>query len=460
MRAQFLHLSGPRRGRTETFDGPLTVIGSAAEADLFLPDPAIAVRHAAVRWEEPNCAFRLIAGDGPVFVNRQQVREVILESGDEIEFGTGGPKARFSIYVPPGRVCKPVRRMLRDADAVKRSSGHLAGASTLVRDLLTQATPQLKVGFPVLVLLVALPLAWLAGWLGGRGSEQRRLTADAVTQQELERLRSELAAQQAAMAALVAQGQVLERIARDYGPGVCLIHGVFGYQKASGEWYEDSPGTRVELEYTGSGFLATRDGRVLTNRHVAAPWTEEPMTEVLERWGFRPEFVSLTATFPGRAPVAVDPATVRLRGDRIDVAVLRVATDEKVPVLPLHGDDLSDLTDRRAIVLGYPTGIGVLLARADEVLVADLKARRAGMREVIAALAGAGAIQPLLTEGVLGAREAQKLVYDAPTTHGGSGGPVFGGDGTVIGVNFAVLQGFGGANFGVPIRYARELLGP
>ena len=52
----------------------------------------------------------------------------------------------------------------------------------------------------------------------------------------------------------------------------------------------------------------------------------------------------------------------------------------------------------------------------------------------------------------------RRLVYDAETTSGGSGGPVFGPDGTVVGVNFAVTRDFGGSNFGVPIRFVRELL--
>ena len=50
------------------------------------------------------------------------------------------------------------------------------------------------------------------------------------------------------------------------------------------------------------------------------------------------------------------------------------------------------------------------------------------------------------------------LIYDAITTSGGSGDPVFGLDGTVIGVNFAIMRDFQGSNFGVPIRYARKLL--
>ena len=56
------------------------------------------------------------------------------------------------------------------------------------------------------------------------------------------------------------------------------------------------------------------------------------------------------------------------------------------------------------------------------------------------------------------ARPFMELVYDAATTFGGSGGPVFGPDGTVVGVNHAGLPGFDASNFGVPIRHAKALL--
>ena len=47
---------------------------------------------------------------------------------------------------------------------------------------------------------------------------------------------------------------------------------------------------------------------------------------------------------------------------------------------------------------------------------------------------------------------------DAATTSGGSGGPLFNRNGNVIGVNFAILNDFGGSNLAVPVRYADELV--
>jgi serine protease Do len=51
-----------------------------------------------------------------------------------------------------------------------------------------------------------------------------------------------------------------------------------------------------------------------------------------------------------------------------------------------------------------------------------------------------------------------KLIYDAPTAHGGSGGPVFNSKGEVIGVNSAYMDGFSGGTMGVSVESLRALL--
>lgn len=80
------------------------------------------------------------------------------------------------------------------------------------------------------------------------------------------------------------------------------------------------------------------------------------------------------------------------------------------------------------------------------------------MTQAIEQLATSNRISPLLTQGIVSNFDEFKIVYDAATTHGGSGGPVFNSSGEVIAVNFAILPDYQGANFGVPIRFARELL--
>ena len=79
--------------------------------------------------------------------------------------------------------------------------------------------------------------------------------------------------------------------------------------------------------------------------------------------------------------------------------------------------------------------------------------------QILGELSRRGLIHPLITQGHIGDVLDDKIVFDAQTTHGGSGGPLLNRDGKVIGGTFAVLSGFGGSNFGIPIRFSNPLLG-
>jgi S1-C subfamily serine protease len=73
-------------------------------------------------------------------------------------------------------------------------------------------------------------------------------------------------------------------------------------------------------------------------------------------------------------------------------------------------------------------------------------------------LAALSLIRPSTTCGHLGDVVGDKLIYDAPTAHGGSGGPVFDSVGEVIGVNSAFMDGFSGGTLGVSVDSLRPLI--
>jgi serine protease Do len=111
--------------------------------------------------------------------------------------------------------------------------------------------------------------------------------------------------------------------------------------------------------------------------------------------------------------------------------------------------------------VGYPTGLEAILAKADAAVVRRiLESTGTNSERVTEALSRKGLIRPSTTQGHIGDVTRTDIVFDAPTTEGGSGGPVFNKDGSVIAVEYAVLQRFGGNAFGVPMRYAVELLRP
>ncbi len=240
MRAQLLHLNGPYRGRTMVYPAKTVLFGTAPDAHVCYPaDGVVEERHAALAFLEDECAFHLKAIDGSVFVNHQEIREVIIEPGDLLEIGRGGPKVRFRIHAEGARSCKPVHLMLHDAREVGAEAGLTAFAKSLCRDLCTQATWKLRVGVPLLAIVVALGAASLGGFLGSARTalEQdalregqttayqteiagiraqveafRREQAGGVTRQEIDELRAELASRATIVDKLVERNAALAKV--------------------------------------------------------------------------------------------------------------------------------------------------------------------------------------------------------------------------------------------------------
>jgi len=53
---------------------------------------------------------------------------------------------------------------------------------------------------------------------------------------------------------------------------------------------------------------------------------------------------------------------------------------------------------------------------------------------------------------------ADRILFDAATAVGGSGGPLVDLEGRVVAINYGILRAFRGANFAVPARFAADLL--
>ena len=111
------------------------------------------------------------------------------------------------------------------------------------------------------------------------------------------------------------------------------------------------------------------------------------------------------------------------------------------------------------VLLGFPTALDAILARAGaETLQSIATATRGEPKQVMEELARRHLIRPVTTQGHIGDVLPDKIVYDAQTTSGGSGGPLFNNEGKVIGINFAMVREFGGSNFDIPVGYGKSLL--
>jgi S1-C subfamily serine protease len=211
----------------------------------------------------------------------------------------------------------------------------------------------------------------------------------------------------------------------------------------------------VRARVSGTGFLVG-NGLIATNRHVAEPWYGDSEAQKLIDQGATAMLENLVVFFPGSpTPVTLLSASVSKTSD---LAILRVQYLDAVrdlPVLPLANSP--GFPGQLVTVIGYPMGIAGMVAKSPTSIYERLAYRH---NDISAAseLAALSLIRPSTTCGHLGDIVGEKLIYDAPTAHGGSGGPVFNNKGEVIGVNSAYMDGFTGGTIGVSVDSLRPLL--
>jgi len=276
------------------------------------------------------------------------------------------------------------------------------------------------------------------------------------------------------------EGRIAETIVHTYGPSVCLLHVVVEFRdKDSGKLIRilmnatgkplvdskgmvtleiDGTGPPLQEDFFGTGFLVGRDGRLLTNHHVVEPWWgDEELKQIVER-GTVAFAASYTAYFPGTSQGIA--AKVDQISPQADLATLKLETPAPPHTALLELDNRSEasVTGDPVVLIGYPTGIDGILARAGSDVTRKVAENAHEVSQIVSQLSEQHLIRPTTTQGHIGDVLKDKIVYDAATTSGGSGGPLFNRDGKVIGVNFAILNDFGGSNLAVPVRYADDLV--
>lgn len=282
---------------------------------------------------------------------------------------------------------------------------------------------------------------------------------------------------------LETEGKIAQTIIKSYEPSVCLIHVVLAFRdhttglklhyadmSATGEPTTDEHnnpllsltglGPEVHLDVFGTGFLASASGQILTNHHVAEPWWQnDDLKEMLDQ-GLEPVVAEMTAYFPG-VPHGIAINTEKI-SSAADVAVVKGNVSELgIKQIALADGRGSAVSGGPVVLLGYPTALGAILARAgSDALQSIATASKGDPKQVMEELARRHLIRPTTTQGHIGDVLPDKIVYDAQTTSGGSGGPLFNNEGKVIGINFAMVREFGGSNFAIPVGYGKSLLKP
>lgn len=182
------------------------------------------------------------------------------------------------------------------------------------------------------------------------------------------------------------------------------------FQQFFGSRLPTQPQERVERG-TGSGFIISNDGQILTNAHVVAG---ADTVEVTLKDG---------RSFTGRV-MGTDPVT--------DVAVVKIEAND-LPTAVV-GDSEQLQPGEWAIAIGNPLGLDNTVT--------------------VGIISGTGRSASQI--GVPDKR-VNFIQTDAAINPGNSGGPLLNQRGEVIGMNTAIIQGAQGLGFAIPINRAQDI---
>jgi len=499
------HLTGPSRGRTSWL--------SLAQHDVVVrPDGDIRIVGEPDGGPVPACRARFRrtggtylvepSGDGAIWVNRTQVGEKQLSHRDMIEFGEDGPLSRFEIIDETHPLHRPIPDIFEDALAYFRVSRRplLRRAMTALAQLAGELALRTTVLFRITIVIAVLAIAAIA-WQQSRlirdleetvAAGHKRLDAvaaalavareEALGPEDLSLLRQDVGRQ------FTAQVKRLEELEQRWQAGaqivarssssVVFLQCAFGLRDgntgrmlrtmvgADGKPLRgpagnpllslEGEGPVAERQIVGTGFFIAGSGEIATNRHVAFPWEKDAAAKAAAIMGLEPVMLKFIAYIPGSPePVAVEPETVSASSDlavlTVKGAVPAVPGLEIAPTPPAVGEDI--------LVMGYPAGLRSMLAQSGVAFIKSLQeSEEVGFWQISAQLAKAGYIRPLASRGIVAQMTPSALVFDAETTHGGSGGPVLDRNGRVVAIQSAILPEYGGSNLAVPVSELRKLL--
>src|SRR5436190_10215611 len=444
------------------------------------------------RIDSFNSALEVKLNGRPIKANKG------IYDGDEIWIGPSGPSIHFfpieaTAALVPGRrdahVAPFIEQAAMEASATARRDDAKIFLREFTRELVREINPSTKIITFAILILAVLGGLYIGFAQFNEARRGRRIIAEqqaqlAAQQEELKRANEQLGNLVTSNQQMLKTLSLGELLRADYGGGVCLISGSYMFVEAgtgrplrypetqaneSGGTVQNGTeapvltpeghGAIAEYAFVGTGFHVG-NGFVVTNSHVVQPWQADPRAQTLNSSvKGQARLKKLTAFFPG----STQPIALRFKqaGQREDVAVCTIDAKDlspKVPVLPLEKDSDSVAIGKLVVTMGYPSGLDRLLALLDESEARQIQSRYGSVESQLNYLAQTRRIQPLTTQGNITDLDANKIVYDARTGEGGSGGPLFGPSGRVIGITNAIFTENTASNFAVPIRPAVALL--
>jgi S1-C subfamily serine protease len=463
VKCEFRIVTGGRAGHREVFDKSYIGCGRHPLSDLrFEPeqDLDVSAKHAAVLRSGERWVLRDLGSRNGTFVNTRKVEsDYELADGDVVRFGLHGPEVEFrvahqgaeqvieAVKVPTvaPAPAKPAPRPPASGPPPSRKPSARASATSVLRAQVSAQRARyraLLIALGVVVVGAVAVVLWQ-----GRTAEQQVATlgtaidslsrelkalriAQARADSEARALRAELASERDPTRRETLQQSltVVQRQQRSItaAQGVNWAAINRANARAVAMLYVRFPDT---TQWTGTAFSISRDGLLLTNRHLVINDRQQ-----------RPR--DLAVQFPGSKEIL--RARIEQVSTDADLATVRITDTVKIAdpgpypvVLGLRLDAAAEVGDPIALI-GYPLGVDAPMGGS---------ARAPTVRTTLAP----GTVAKILPDSL--------LQLDAYSATGASGSPILDRDGRVIGVEFGGLrEAEGRVVLGLPIKRAAALL--
>ncbi len=529
-------------------------------------EDSVSRHHASIeRSGDSESEFKIndLKSANGVFVNGIKVVDSAkLQHGDIVQIGRGGPELSFKLDPPPAHVQKATRvvadyvpKATREASAGEFAPAASTSASTAASAATTSSTAAMaepprqvgratverllgeqksnsrrmlmNVGAPVLALIVALG-AWQ--YFAGQEAKKEQAAQAVALQKQADEANKKAAD-------LQARADVASRVKQTYSKATVyiqvawnLIHTASGKQvvhrfvKPAADadpmplyvrlqngniepalTLDANGGKPIGGSHTGSGFVVSPTGLIMTNRHVAAAWhsvfdlpfpglvqVKDPETgkmvfEKVEglargqaRWvparsallgaqgvadsSINGRLDALFVTFPN-SKLRV-PAQAGTSSPEHDVSLIKIDALPNLPTVELRDNYNSIKSGDVVISMGYP-GVSaksyyvtksqdMFQGASDVAVITDVSVNQGIVSKVVQ-----GKMAGTDNQSYISARgDVYELSINSAGS-GNSGGPVFDVDGKVIGIYTGGSSAAGTAiSWAIPIRYGIELLDP
>jgi pSer/pThr/pTyr-binding forkhead associated (FHA) protein len=454
-----LRLRRVKGGEDLIANGAEIVLGRGADCAIPLrtvADTVVSKHHAVVEIAGHGVVtIRDLGSKNGTWVNGAQVTgDAPLGVGDRVMLGWHGPlfevriigaaampESEGAAYRPSLQPAKTFGGMVQSASEASRGDRGVrigAFARSMGRQMVRESSAVFRVTMlaGLAVVMIGLGYVWNVSTRRAADAEERLASAE---REFSDQLRSAVATQQRSDAEIQRLTRELA-LARRSAVGRSVLDSLARrLREAEAAAAQGAPDfTRIALENQravglivarfgtdstmGTGFVITRSGYLVTNRHVVEGQGRPPLRAI---------DVTMADT---RMALQADLVAVS-SVDEVDIAVLRVRGFRGEPVRAIDWTGRDIRQGSAAALIGFPGG-------------AEL------------ALDPRGFVRTSIFPGIISKTPGDWLQFGGTTLSGSSGSPIFSATGEVIAVHFGGYRGGPGVGFSVPVNRVRRWLPP